>query len=126
MTFFDCETICSLLPLAHPALPSQWEAATDHCCINSKLICFMEIHGPYFSREWRKPIGLLPAGYFPCKLLQLCKLGPNNIIFRTYKLSIANRRTQQVFLGSPYCLGTNHITSMWTAEKITIVRTTCV
>lgn len=27
----------------------------------NSFACFMETHGPYFSREWRKPIGLLPS-----------------------------------------------------------------
>lgn len=58
---FGCETICSHLPPGLPSVLTQQEAATDHCCINSKLICLMEIHGPYFSREQRKTIGLLPS-----------------------------------------------------------------
>ena len=109
------ETICSHLLPGSPGPLTQWEAATDHCCINSKLICFMEIHGPYFSREWRKPIALLPAKYFPCEGLHQYKLGSNDCIFKIYKLNIANSRTWHV--DSLACLRTNHITSARTGAK---------
>lgn len=109
------KTICSHLLPGSPGPLTQWEAATDHCCINSKLICFMEIHGPYFSREWRKPIDLLPAGYFPYEWLDLYKLGSNDFIFKIYKLNIANSRTWH--MDSLACLQTNHVTSVWTGAK---------
>lgn len=109
------ETICSHLLPGSPGTLTQWEAGTDHCCINSKLICFMEIHGPYFSREWRKPIDLLPAGYFPCEWLHLHKLDSNDFIFKIYKLNIANSRTWH--MDPLACLQTNHITSAWTGAK---------